>query len=303
MADTSVKICDIVFSNPVIPASGTVDFGYQQTGFYDISKLSSLVTAGVTMKPEKHEAEHAFDKLTGSVLMQDICSNPGVYRVQEEELPRLREIYKKKVFAGVCGRTVEEFVKVAEILDRSDAVGILELDMSCRNQDNSGIRFGQNATSLYKAVNEVKYRVRKPVFAKLCPIVTNIRDMAKAAQDGGAEGVVVSGAYAGMSIDAASKKPLFEAGSRYMSAALKPMIMSDVFEIFDAVGITVVSCGGVSDARGALEMICAGASLVQLDASVMQNPLSWLGIYDELPVLMEQFNVGRIKDLIGAAHR
>ena len=186
MADTSIKICDITFSSPLMPAAGTIDFGYQHSGFYDINRLGTMVTSGVTMKPERREMHHYADKTNGNFLRQDFSVNPGVYRVQEEELPRLKEVFKKKVFASVCGKTVDEYVKVAEILDRSDAVGILELDMSCRNHDNSGIRFGQNATSLFKAVNEVKYRVRKPVFAKLCPVVTNIRDMAKAAQDGGA---------------------------------------------------------------------------------------------------------------------
>lgn len=302
MTDTTVKICDITFSNPVMPAAGTVEFGYQHSGFYDINRLGSLVTSGVTMKPERREMRHYVDKISGDYIRQDISLNPGVYRVQEEELPRLKEVCKKRVFASVCGKTVEEFVKVAEILDRSDAVGILELDLSCRNHDNSGIRFGQNATSLFKAVNEVKYRVRKPVFAKLCPVVTNIRDMAKAAQDGGAEGVVVSGSYFGAAVDLKTRKRVFDGDGIFTGAALKPAILYNVFEVFDAVGICIVSCGGVATAADALEMMFAGASLVQVDEAVMRNPLACLEIIDALPALAESLGFTRIKDAIGAAH-
>ena len=302
MADTSIKICDITFSSPLMPAAGTIDFGYQHSGFYDINRLGTMVTSGVTMKPERREMYHYADKTNGNFLRQDFSVNPGVYRVQEEELPRLKEVFKKKVFASVCGKTVDEYVKVAEILDRSDAVGILELDMSCRNHDNSGIRFGQNATSLFKAVNEVKYRVRKPVFAKLCPVVTNIRDMAKAAQDGGAEGVVIPGSYFGTAIDIKTKKRVFDGDGIFTSAALKPAVMYNVYEAFDAVGIHVVSCGGVSSAADALEMICAGAALVQLDEAVMKNPLACVEITDALSDEMDKYGIAKVKDIIGAAN-
>lgn len=302
MADTSIKICDITFSSPLMPAAGTIDFGYQYSGFYDINRLGTMVTSGVTMKPERREMHHYADKTNGNFLRQDFSVNPGVYRVQEEELPRLKEVFKKKVFASVCGKTVDEYVKVAEILDRSDAVGILELDMSCRNHDNSGIRFGQNATSLFKAVNEVKYRVRKPVFAKLCPVVTNIRDMAKAAQDGGAEGVVIPGSYFGTAIDIKTKKRVFDGDGIFTSATLKPAVMYYVYEAFDAVGIHVVSCGGVSSAADALEMICAGAALVQLDEAVMKNPLACVEITDALSDEMDKYGIAKVKDIIGAAH-
>lgn len=302
MTDTSVKICDIVFSGPVMPAAGTVPFGYCDAEKYGLEKFGSMVIPGVTMKPDPRERQSVNYARYDGVLISEYNPNPGVYRVQEEELPRLRDAYKKKVFASVCGKTVEEFVKVAEIMDRNESVCILELDSACRNQENSGIRFGKNATSLYKIVHEVKYRVRKPVFAKLVPDVTNIRDMAKAAQDGGADGVVISGAYPGMSLDLATRKPILRCDCRFTGAALKPLVISNVFEVFDAVGITAVSCGGVTCAEDALEMICAGASLVQLDDAAMRDPLACAEIADRLPSVMKKYGIERIKDVIGSAH-
>ncbi len=303
MPDTSIKLCDVVFPDPIIPASRTVGYGYDAVGIPDINKLSSLVLPGVTMKPDERETERIENYKTASVLETDYFTNPGVYRVQEERLPVLKERYNRKTFASVGGSTIEEYVKVAEILDRSDAVGFLELDSSCRNRDNSGIRFGQNATSLYKIINEVKYRVRKPVFAKLCPTVNNIRDMAQAAQDGGAEGIVIPGTRFGTDIDLASKKPVFSCDCRYDSYQLKPIIMRDVFEAFDAVGLIIVSCGGVNCAEDALKMIAAGASLVQIDEAVMLDPSVLERICSQLSAAMQRYGIENIKDFVGAAHR
>ncbi len=303
MPDTSIKLCDVVFPDPIIPASRTVGYGYDAVGIPDINKLSSIVLPGVTMKPDERETERIENYKTASVLETDYFTNPGVYRVQEERLPVLKERCDRKAFASVGGSTIEEYVKVAEILDRSDAVGFLELDSSCRNRDNSGIRFGQNATSLYKIINEVKYRVRKPVFAKLCPTVTNIRDMAQAAQDGGAEGIVIPGTRFGTDIDLTTKKPVFSCDCRYDSYELKPVVMRDVFEAFDAVGLIIVSCGGVNCAEDALKMIAAGASLVQIDEAVMLDPSVLGRISARLPEVMEKCGIEKIKDFVGAAHR
>ncbi len=301
MPDTSIKLCDVIFPDPVLPASGTVSFGYDYTGG-DIEKLSSFVLPGVTMKPVERKKERTENMSDLSVLESDCFPNPGVYRVQEEELPRLKQNYGRRVFASVCGSTIEEYVKVAEILDRSDSVGFLELDSTCRNRDNSNIRFGNNATSLYKIVNEVKYRVRKPVFAKLCASVTNIRDMAQAAQDGGADGVVIPGMRYGADVDLNAVKRVPDGDSRYYAYALKPIILADVFEVFDAVGLIIASCGGVRNGEDALKMIAAGASLVQIDKDVMLEKNACERISAELYEAMKKYGIDRVKDFVGAAH-
>lgn len=302
MLDTSIKLCDVIFPDPVLPASGTVSFGYDYTGG-DIEKLSSFVLPGVTMKPVECKKERMENMSDLSVIESDCFPNPGVYSVQEEELPRLKQNYGRRVFASVCGSTIEEYVKVAEILDRSDSVGFLELDSTCRNRDNSNIRFGNNATSLYKIVNEVKYRVRKPVFAKLCASVTNIRDMAQAAQDGGADGVVIPGMRYGADVDLNAVKRVPDGDGRYYAYALKPLILADVFEVFDAVGLIIASCGGVRNGEDALKMIAAGASLVQIDKDVMSEKNACERISAELYEAMKKYGIDRVKDFVGAAHR
>lgn len=302
MLDTSIKLCDVIFPDPVLPASGTVSFGYDYTGG-DIEKLSSFVLPGVTMKPVECKKERMENISDLSVIESDCFPNPGVYSVQEEELPRLKQKYGRRVFASVCGSTIEEYVKVAEILDRSDSVGFLELDSTCRNRDNSNIRFGNNATSLYKIVNEVKYRVRKPVFAKLCASVTNIRDMAQAAQDGGADGVVIPGMRYGADVDLNAVKRVPDGDGRYYAYALKPLILADVFEVFDAVGLIIASCGGVRNGEDALKMIAAGASLVQIDKDVMSGKNACERISAELYEAMKKYGIDRVKDFVGAAHR
>lgn len=302
MLDTSIKLCDVIFPDPVLPASGTVSFGYDYTGG-DIEKLSSFVLPGVTMKPVECKKERMENMSDLSVIESDCFPNPGVYSVQEEELPRLKQNYGRRVFASVCGSTIEEYVKVAEILDRSDSVGFLELDSTCRNRDNSNIRFGNNATSLYKIVNEVKYRVRKPVFAKLCASVTNIRDVAQAAQDGGADGVVIPGMRYGADVDLNAVKRVPDGDGRYYAYALKPLILADVFEVFDAVGLIIASCGGVRNGEDALKMIAAGASLVQIDKDVMSGKNACERISAELYEAMKKYGIDRVKDFVGAAHR
>ena len=302
MLDTSIKLCDVIFPDPVLPASGTVSFGYDYTGG-DIEKLSSFVLPGVTMKPVECKKERMENMSDLSVIESDCFPNPGVYSVQEEELPRLKQNYGRRVFASVCGSTIEEYVKVAEILDRSDSVGFLELDSTCRNRDNSNIRFGNNATSLYKIVNEVKYRVRKPVFAKLCASVTNIRDVAQAAQDGGADGVVIPGMRYGADVDLNAVKRVPDGDGRYYAYALKPLILADVFEVFDAVGLIIASCGGVRNGEDALKMIAAGASLVQIDKDVMSEKNACERISAELYEAMKKYGIDRVKDFVGAAHR
>lgn len=302
MLDTSIKLCDVIFPDPVLPASGTVSFGYDYTGG-DIEKLSSFVLPGVTMKPVECKKERMENMSDLSVIESDCFPNPGVYSVQEEELPCLKQNYGRRVFASVCGSTIEEYVKVAEILDRSDSVGFLELDSTCRNRDNSNIRFGNNATSLYKIVNEVKYRVRKPVFAKLCASVTNIRDVAQAAQDGGADGVVIPGMRYGADVDLNAVKRVPDGDGRYYAYALKPLILADVFEVFDAVGLIIASCGGVRNGEDALKMIAAGASLVQIDKDVMSGKNACERISAELYEAMKKYGIDRVKDFVGAAHR
>lgn len=303
MVNTSVKICDLVFDNPIIPASGTVGFGEDISKYYDPKILGSIAVNGVTMEQRLNNPATLINDEDSSVLSSIEYPNPGVYNVVQEKLPALYEAYGKKIIANVCGATVNEYVKVSEVLDRSDCVGIIELNSACRNIDNSGIPFGANATSMYKMTEAVKLRTRKPVFVKLTPCVTDICVMAKAAQDGGADGVTVMGSMRGMYIDLINGKPeLNDIYGRYSAGALKPIAVKMIYDVYDAIGIPIIGSGGVCCAEDVLEMMYAGASLVEVGAGNLLNPYCCKNIVNELPRVMKKYNVEKLSEIIGKTH-
>ncbi len=303
MINTSVKICDLFFDNPVVPASGTVGFGEDISKYYDPKILGSIAINGVTMSGKANNSVTLVNDENNSVLSSIDCPNPGVYNVVQEKIPALFQIYGKKIIANVCGATIDDYVKVSRQLDRSDYVGIIELNSACRNLNNSGIPFGANATSLYKMTEEVKRCTRKPVFVKLTPCVTDIRIMAKAAQDGGADGVTVAGAMRGMNIDLTSGKPaLDDIYGRYSSEAFKPIAVKAVYDVYDTIGIPIIGCGGVCCAEDVLEMMYAGASLVEVGVGNFINPCCCKNIIEDLPNVMKKYNVEKLTEIIGKAH-
>lgn len=306
MLDTSIKICDVVFDNPVVAASGTMGYGYENVGFFDINAIGSIVLPGCTMKPNESQEEKMRVGSHG-ILRSDVRRNPGVYRVAEEELQRFAEFSKKRAIAGVCGSTVTEMVKVAEILDRSEYISVIELDATLPNREKSGMPFSANATSLYKLTRSVKDRVRKPVFVKLIPAVTDLCAMALAVQDGGGDGLTLCGGLDGMRIDLATGKPCIggdneEYNVKYYDRAIKPVMVKNIYDVFNRIGIPIMAAGGVDCAEDVIEMMYAGASLVQIDSAQMLNPLACMHIIDQLPEVMEKFSIERLSSVIGKAH-
>ena len=303
MVDTSVKLCDIWLENPIIPASGTYGFGYEFAKFYDINILGSISLKGTTLEPRFGNPTPRIAECAEGMLNAVGLQNPGIHKVIEEELPKLEKVFNKKAMANIGGFSIEEYVAVAEMFDRDDRIGFLELNVSCPNVHGGGMSFGTNATMLYKVTEAVRQRVRKPLIVKLSPNVTDIKVMAQAVQDAGADGVSLINTLMGMQINLKTRKPLLANKTGGLSGrAIKPVAVRMIYEVFDTIGLPIVGMGGVSCAEDVIEMMLAGATAVQVGAENLINPYACKQIIEDLPRVMEQYGIKKLSDIIGGAH-
>ena len=303
MVDTSVKLCDIWLDNPIIPASGTYGFGYEFAKFYDINMLGTISLKGTTLEPRFGNPTPRIAECAEGMLNAVGLQNPGIHKVISEELPKLEKVFKKKAMANIGGFSIEEYVAVAELFDRDDRIGFLELNVSCPNVHGGGMSFGTNATMLYKVTEAVRLRVRKPLIVKLSPNVTDIKVMAQAVQDAGADGVSLINTLMGMQINLKTRKPLLANKTGGLSGrAIKPVAIRMIYEVFDTIGLPIVGMGGVSCAEDVIEMMLAGATAVEVGAENLINPYACKQIIDDLPKVMEKYGITKLSDIIGGAH-
>ena len=303
MVDTSVKLCDIWLDNPIIPASGTYGFGYEFAKFYDINMLGTISLKGTTLEPRFGNPTPRIAECAEGMLNAVGLQNPGIHKVISEELPKLQKVFNKKAMANIGGFSIEEYVAVAELFDRDDRIGFLELNVSCPNVHGGGMSFGTNATMLYKVTEAVRLRVRKPLIVKLSPNVTDIKVMAQAVQDAGADGVSLINTLMGMQINLKTRKPLLANKTGGLSGrAIKPVAIRMIYEVFDTIGLPIVGMGGVSCAEDVIEMMLAGATAVEVGAENLINPYACKQIIDDLPKVMEKYGITKLSDIIGGAH-
>jgi dihydroorotate dehydrogenase (NAD+) catalytic subunit len=229
--------------------------------------------------------------------------NPGIDAVIEKEIPRLRTVYRKPIIANVSGFSVEEYVYCCEKLDKVDDVDILEVNISCPNVHNGGMSFGtlpENAEAVTKAVKKV---TTKPVFIKLTPNVTDIVSIAKACEQGGADGISLINTSQGLRIDLNKRKPVIanKIGG-FSGRAIFPIAMKMVWQVYEAVKLPIMGIGGVATAEDVVEMMMAGATAVQVGAENLVNPYACQDIIYSLPKVMEKYKIQDLKDIIGVAH-
>ena len=221
--------------------------------------------------------------------------NPGAYAVASEELPRLAELFGKKVVANVSGFSVDEYVRCAEIFDNCAQVGLIEINVSCPNVHNGGMSFGTDAKSAARVTSAVKAAVKKPVYVKLSPNVTDITEIARACEAQGADGLSLINTLLGMRIDLKTRKPV-------LAEAIFPVALRMVYDVFDAVKIPIMGMGGVETAEDAVEMMLAGATAVQVGAANLTNPFACKEIIESLPRVMDRYGIKKLSDIIGGAH-
>lgn len=303
MVNTKVNLCGIELDNPVIPASGTFGFGYEFALIYDINILGSISFKGTTKDPRFGNPTPRIAECEKGMLNSVGLQNPGVDKVISEELPKLKDCFKKPVMANVSGFSVDDYVYTVEKLDSESRIGWFEINISCPNVHGGGLAFGTSANNAAAVTKAVKKVTKKPVIIKLSPNVTDIAEIAKACEAEGADGISLINTLLGMKIDLKTKKPVLanKAGG-FSGPAIKPVAVRMIYQVYDAVKIPIVGMGGVSTAEDVIELMLAGATAVEVGAANLVEPFACKNIIEDLPRVMEKYKINNLKDIIGGAH-
>ena len=302
MVNTKVNLLGIELDNPIIPASGTFGFGYEFAEIYDINMLGTFSFKGTTLNPRFGNETPRIAECPSGMLNAVGLQNPGVDKVISEELPKLKKCFNKKVMANVSGFSIDEYVTVCSKLDKIDQVGWLEVNISCPNVHGGGMSFGTDPKLAEEVTKAVKAVTTKPVIIKLTPNVTSIADIAKACENGGADGVSLINTLLGMRIDLRKRQPLLKnVTGGYSGDAVFPVAVRCVYQVAKAVKIPVIGMGGISSAENVIEMMLAGATAVEVGAANLVNPYACKDIIEDLPRVMQKYKIENLKDIIGGA--
>ncbi|MBR5786459.1 MAG: dihydroorotate dehydrogenase [Clostridia bacterium] len=297
-----VELCGLTLDNPIIPASGCFGYGKEFAELYDINILGSFSFKGTTAEPRFGNPTPRIAETPSGMLNAVGLQNPGIDHVIAHELPEMKKYFNKKVVANISGFAVEEYVKCASMLDSEDSVGILEINISCPNVHGGGMSFGTNPKSAAEVTKAVKAVTTKPVVIKLTPNVTDIKEMALACEEAGADGVSLINTLLGMRIDLRKKRPLLANTFGGMSgSAVLPIALRMVYQVASVVKIPVIGMGGVTTAEDVIEMMLAGATAVQIGAANLVNPYVCRDIINDLPAVMDKYGIENLKDIIGGA--
>lgn len=288
------------FKNPIIPASGTFGFGYEFNELYDINILGSIAIKGTTILPRYGNPLPRIAECPSGLINAIGLQNPGVDEVINHELVKLAEVYDDLVIANVGGHSVSDYVEATKKMVTSDKVFAIELNISCPNVSGGGMAFGVDPEVAHNLVKEVKKVCTKPLIVKLSPNVTDIVAMAKAVESAGADAISLINTMLGMRINLKTGKPIISIKKGgYSGPGIFPVALRMVYEVSHAVSIPVIGMGGVSNAYEVLEMMYAGASLVQIGAANLVDPYVCKKIIEDLPRVMKEYNIEKLEDIIG----
>ena len=303
MVNTKVKLCGIELDNPIIPASGTFGFGYEFAELYDINILGSLSFKGTTLEPRFGNPCPRIAECDSGMLNAVGLQNPGVDKVIEVELPKLRRVFSKPSMANVSGFSLHEYVETVRKLDTVEDIGWFEINISCPNVHGGGMSFGTSPEMAETVTRAVRDVTKKPIIIKLSPNVTDIVSIAKACEAGGADGVSLINTLMGMRIDLKTKKPIIaNKTGGFSGPAIKPVAVRMIYQVYDAVKIPIVGMGGVSTAEDVIELMLAGATAVEVGAANLVNPFASRDIILDLPRVMEKYKINSLEEIIGGAH-
>ncbi len=297
--NTSVKIAGVEFKNPVMTASGTFGSGMEYSEFVDLNHLGAVVTKGVANVPWPGNPTPRVAEVYGGMLNAIGLQNPGIDVFIERDIPFLKK-YDTKIIVNVCGKTVEDYVAVVERLGDTD-IDMMEINVSCPNVKEGAIAFGQKADALFNITSELKKHAKQPIIMKLSPNVTDITEMAKAAEAAGADALSLINTLTGMKIDIHKRSFALANKTGGMSGpAIKPIAVRMVYQVANAVNIPIIGMGGISNAEDAIEFMLAGATAVSVGAANFINPYVTEEIVKGIEDYMTRYNVADIKELIGA---
>lgn len=296
--NTRVTIAGVTFKNPVMTASGTFGSGMEYSDFVDLNRLGAVVTKGVANVPWPGNPTPRVAEVYGGMLNAIGLQNPGIDVFLERDLPFLAQ-FDTKVIVNVCGKSVEDYLEVVERLGDT-AVDMLEINVSCPNVKEGAIAFGQKTESLYDITSQIKAKARQPVIMKLSPNVTDITELAKAAEAAGADAISLINTLTGMKIDVHRRSFVLANKTGGLSGpAIKPVAVRMVYQASHAVKIPVIGMGGIATAEDAIEFLLAGASAVAVGAMNFVNPYTTMEIIEGIEKYMEKYEVEDIGELIG----
>ncbi|MBE5879223.1 MAG: dihydroorotate dehydrogenase [Lachnospiraceae bacterium] len=296
--NTQVTIAGVTFKNPVMTASGTFGSGMEYSQFVDLNELGAVVTKGVANVPWPGNPTPRVAETYGGMLNAIGLQNPGIDVFIERDLPFLAK-YDTKVIVNVCGKTVEDYLETVERLGDTN-VDMLEINVSCPNVKEGAIAFGQRADCLEDITSRIKKVAKQPVIMKLSPNVTDITEMARAAEAGGADAVSLINTITGMKIDIHRRAfALANKTGGLSGPAIKPVAVRMVYQVANAVKIPVIGMGGIATAEDAIEFMLAGATAVSVGAMNFVNPYATSEIVKGIESYMRRYEIEDINELIG----
>ena len=298
--NTEVNIAGVTLKNPVMTGSGTFGSGMEYGEFVDLNLLGAVVTKGVANVPWPGNPTPRVAEVYGGMLNAIGLQNPGIDVFMERDIPFLKQ-YDTKIIVNVCGKTEEDYLEVVEKLGDEPAVAMLEINVSCPNVKEGAIAFGQKAEALYHITERIKRKARQPIIMKLSPNVTDITEMARAAEAAGADALSLINTLTGMKIDIHRRRFALANKTGGMSGpAIKPVAVRMVYQASHAVKIPVIGMGGIATAEDALEFILAGATAVSVGAMNFVDPYATVKVIEGIREYMRTYQVENIASLIGA---
>ena len=299
--NTSVEIAGVSFKNPVMTASGTFGSGMEYAEFADLNRLGAVITKGVANVPWPGNPTPRVAETYGGMLNAIGLQNPGVDVMIKRDLPYLQQ-FDTRVIVNVCGKSVEDYIEVVEKLS-DQPVDLLEINVSCPNVKEGAIAFGQKADALYNITEQLKKHAKQPIIMKLSPNVTDIAEMAKAAEAAGADAISLINTITGMKIDIDKRRfALANKTGGLSGPAIKPVAVRMVYQAAQAVKIPVIGMGGIASAEDAIEFMLAGATAVAVGMMNFHDPYATMSVVEGIEKYMQLQHVDDIRELIGAVH-
>lgn len=295
----NVNLAGVELKNPVMTASGTFGSGAEYSEYVDLNRLGAVVTKGVANVPWPGNPTPRIAETYGGMINAIGLQNPGIDVFCERDIPFLKQ-YDTKIIVNVCGKSVEDYCEVVERLG-NEPVDMLEINISCPNVKEGGIAFGQNPRAAEEITKAVKKYAKQPVIMKLSPNVTDITEMAKAVEAGGADVVSLINTLTGMKIDIHRRTFAVANKTGGMSGpAIKPVAVRMVYQVANAISLPIIGMGGIASAEDALEFILAGATAVSVGTANFHNPRTTVEVAEGIAAYMKQYQIEDIKELIGA---
>ena len=301
MADMSVNIAGVTLKNPVMTASGTFGSGMEYSEFVDLSRLGAVVTKGVANVPWPGNPTPRVAEIRSGMMNAIGLQNPGIDLFCKRDIPFLKQ-YDTKIIVNVCGHTTEEYCETVERLAQ-EPVDMLEINISCPNVKCGGISFGQDPKAVEAITAEIKRHAAQPVIMKLSPNVTDITEIARAAEAGGADALSMINTLTGMKIDI--HRQTFAIANKtggVSGPAVHPIAVRMVYQTAQVVNIPIIGMGGIQNAEDAIEFLLAGATAVAVGTANFHNPMTTVEVIDGIADYMKAHQVEKVTELIGAVH-